>query len=144
MQLNMKTDVVVHGTRVFLEKKADETTTAGGIILSEISAKTFALYTVVASGVDKHSRGDQVVCQSMGPQALPEELFGERMFYVEAEDIVATIRPSLKELCEPLETTPVVFDGSPADIPDMDPNCPAITDGPEGGTELKCPEKGGA
>ena len=139
MQLNMKTDVVVHGNRVFLEKKADETTTEGGIILSEYSAKTFALYTVVACGDVKFTPGDQVVCQSMGPQQLPEELFGERMFYVNDEDIVATIRPSLEELTEPLAP-------SDADhkVPNMDPNCQAIDDQREGGTHLECPTKDGA
>ena len=35
-------------------------------------------------------------------------------------------------------------EGSPDDVPDMDPACQSITDQREGGIELKCPTKEGA
>jgi co-chaperonin GroES (HSP10) len=130
----------VHGNRVFIMKREDETMTEGGIILSETTAKTFAVYTVINSNVEAFEAKDEVVCLGMGPQELPEEIFGERMFCIEAEDILATVPPTLKELCEPLAPGDDSVDPK---VPNMDPECQAVTDQQEGGTELHCPEKGG-
>jgi hypothetical protein len=134
---DLKNGVDVHGSRVFLEKRADQTMTEGGLLLAGSGIKVFEIYMVVASGVDKFKFGDEVICQSMGPQQLQEELFGDRIFYVNDEDIVATIRPSLKELCEPLAPS------GEHGVPNMDPDCQAIDETQEGGTHLECPTKEG-
>ena len=105
---DIATDVDLHGTRVIIEKKADEDRTAGGLYLGEGSKTTFETYTVVKCGTDQFSPADVVVCQGMGPQILPEDVFGERMFYIEQEDIIATVRLPKEEpapTCETIEET---------------------------------------